>query len=278
MANMSIMGPGADLLTIERSPSALAPFGIFTVAGGTTVLLSDLTAANADNTGIANSGNLTLKAHGRREQHRDRTPTPAALRLPGRHPERWHADRAAKHDRQQLDRQFPGGRGHRQRGRRVVIIDSTISGNVANDTNSAGGVGIYGGSLLLENSTITGNTPGGLDAFGYSDIIVNTIVAGNNSDDVQIGLGRLTSLGHNLIGMASTFAQKQYFIASDLVGTSAAPVNPLLATALANNGGPTPTFAELAGSPAIAAGDPTTRQPIARLSARDQWDNGHWRL
>ena len=221
------------------------------------MLLSDLTAANADNTGIANSGNLTLKrvvVEGNVATGLIRLPpygSPGGILNLGTLTvlQSTIANNSTANSLVAAGIDSEAGA--------VIIIDSTISGNVANETSSAGGVGIYGGSLLLESSTITGNTPGGLDAFGYSDIIVNTIVAGNNSDDVQIGLGRLTSLGHNLIGMASAFAQKEYFIASDLVGTSAAPINPLLATALANNGGPTPTFAELAGSPAIAAGDPS---------------------
>jgi hypothetical protein len=41
------------------------------------------------------------------------------------------------------------------------------------------------------------------------------------------------------------------------VGTSAAPINPLLAP-LAANGGPTQTMLPLAGSPAIGGGDPNT--------------------
>src|SRR6185436_2788228 len=73
--------------------------------------------------------------------------------------------------------------------------------------------------------------------------------------------GRFVSLGHNLIGN-NEGAQEDFPAGSpnangDLVGTSATPIDPQLAT-LADNGGPTQTHALLAGSPAINAGNPAT--------------------
>ena len=126
----------------------------------------------------------------------------------------------------------------------------------------AGGIGIYGGSLVIENSTVTGNVAndsspntsgGGIDAFGSGVTIYDTIVAGNtgsaaNPSDVS---GYFTSLGHNLIGSANSFTTG--FGASDLVGTVTDPIDPRLGP-LRNNGGPTPTVALLPGSPAIDTG------------------------
>jgi hypothetical protein len=65
--------------------------------------------------------------------------------------------------------------------------------------------------------------------------------------------GRITSLGHNLIGNGS--GGKGY-TARDFVGTSASPIDPMLGP-LQDNGGPTFTMALLPGSPAIGAGGPT---------------------
>jgi hypothetical protein len=63
------------------------------------------------------------------------------------------------------------------------------------------------------------------------------------------GDGRLTSLGHNLIGDGSGGSG---YAATDLVGTSASPIDPKLGP-LQDNGGPTWTMALLPGSPAIGA-------------------------
>ena len=97
----------------------------------------------------------------------------------------------------------------------------------------------------------------------------NTIVAGNSSPSGPDVLSAapftpITSLGYNLVGNGTAGAG---FIASDLVGTAAVPINAKLG-ALADNGGPTRTMALLSGSPALNAGsnavavDPGTGNPI----------------
>src|SRR5439155_18199838 len=50
------------------------------------------------------------------------------------------------------------------------------------------------------------------------------------------------------------------FVAADLVGSAAGPIDPKLGP-LQNNGGPTLTMALLPGSPAIDAGDNTNAPP-----------------
>ena len=62
--------------------------------------------------------------------------------------------------------------------------------------------------------------------------------------------GPFASQGHNLIGKTDGSSG---WVASDLTGTIAAPLDPLLAP-LGNYGGPTQTMALLPGSPAIDAG------------------------
>jgi predicted outer membrane repeat protein len=161
----------------------------------------------------------------------------------------------------------------------LTITDSTFSGNSAvdggginNDGTSAvngstfsgnsasfGGGIENGGTLTITASTVSGNSVskanggGGIYNLpsGSTVKIRNTLVAGNSSQsggpDVA---GPLTSLGHNLIGDG---AGGSGYAVTDLVGTSATPIDPMLGT-LQNNGGPTWTMALLPGSPAIGAG------------------------
>ena len=68
--------------------------------------------------------------------------------------------------------------------------------------------------------------------------------------------GPLNSLGHNLIGDGSGGSG---YAATDLVGTSASPIDPMLGP-LQDNGGPTWTMALLPGSPALGAGGPSDNE------------------
>jgi hypothetical protein len=151
-----------------------------------------------------------------------------------------------------------------------AITDSTFSGNSAVE-----GGGIYNdGTLTVTDSTFSGNSAknangGGLGGGIYNDSsfpagtvnIRNTLLAGNNAPsggpDVD---GPLNSLGYNLIGNGSAGSG---YVATDLVGTSASPIDPQLGM-LQDNGGPTRTMALLPGSPALDAGDP------AQLGQADQ--------
>src|SRR5208337_519192 len=79
----------------------------------------------------------------------------------------------------------------------------------------------------------------------------NTIVAGNSGPDI-VGSVQPTSK-NNLIGDGTGITNLTELDPSNLVGTTADPLNPMLGP-LANNGGPTQTMALLPGSPAIDAG------------------------
>ena len=158
----------------------------------------------------------------------------------------------------------------------LTVIDSTISGNTSE--GNGGGIGIAEGSLTVINSTISGNTAvadgggisssvlviltsttvtrntagsgGGLGLISRAAVLENTIIAGNSATtnpDIQ---GAVASVGTNLIGNGTGASG---FVASDLVGTAFAQINPLLGE-LQDNGGTTPTHALLPGSPAIEAG------------------------
>jgi hypothetical protein len=102
-----------------------------------------------------------------------------------------------------------------------------------------------GGTLTINNSTISGNNTGGILNNGKAATFQNSIVANN-------GLGgncrgTMTSNGYNLSGDSSC----KFDGTGDLNNT-----NPKLGK-LGNYGGPTQTIPLLSGSPAIDAGNPS---------------------
>jgi hypothetical protein len=168
-----------------------------------------------------------------------------------------------------------GGGGVSSNDGDTQITNCTISDNSADD----GGAGIryFFGSVEVTSSTITGNAAGAMSsAEGGGGILVsaggdhrvllrNTIVAGNSSastgPDVQ---GDVFSFGYNLIGQPDNSTG---WLATDRTGTSANPIDPRLGP-LQDNGGPTPTHAVLAGSPAIGTGDPALRSTLDQRGAQ----------
>src|ERR1035441_674199 len=115
----------------------------------------------------------------------------------------------------------------------VTLYSCTVAGNSA---FSGGGLEVdNSGSLSLQNTIVAGNTIG---AFGSGPDILDTSI-----NSIQSG-------GYNLIGRTDIPIVWQ---SSDLVGSVAHPLNPLLAR-LQDYGGPTPTMALLPGSPAIDTG------------------------
>ncbi len=147
---------------------------------------------------------------------------------------------------------------------RATLTNCTISGNSA--LVNGGGINNYEGNTTVINCTVSGNTctdggGGGIDNMFYGTLTMgNTIVAGNTAatgPDAYFPTSGafheliFTSLGNNLIGKTDGSSG---WIGSDLTGTIASPLNPLLAP-LADFGGPTQTMALLSGSPAIDAGN-----------------------
>ena len=141
----------------------------------------------------------------------------------------------------------------------MTLTDSTVSGNSA----FSGGGGLYNdGTTTLTNCTVSGNTSlgsGGGIANDGNLTLNNTIVAGNIStgtiDNDISGQVQPTS-AYNLIGDGSgisSLTDLEEPALSNLIGTTADPLNPLLGP-LADNGGPTQTMALLPGSPPIDAG------------------------
>jgi len=137
----------------------------------------------------------------------------------------------------------------------LTITNSTVSANSGTD---AGGISNTG-TLTLINSTVSGNAAdqgGGIKNTVLDcgpemcppgvTTMVNTIIAGNTATGSP-DCDELTSLGHNVIGRSSGCSFSP--TTGDLVD-----VDPKLGL-LADNGGPTFTYALLPDSPAIDAGD-----------------------
>ncbi|AFY55137.1 Cadherin domain-containing protein,putative calcium-binding protein [Rivularia sp. PCC 7116] len=161
----------------------------------------------------------------------------------------------------------------------LTLINSTLSGNTASE--SGGGLAntinpndfrnpASGGKATISNSTITNNTAedssgngansqvgGGIANFGIATVS-NSIIAKNTNDDdfKNLVFGQSNSNGNNLIGNGEGVAAFTNGNNEDIVGTAAAPIDPLL-DVLKDNGGATQTHALLADSQAINAGSNT---------------------
>jgi hypothetical protein len=147
-----------------------------------------------------------------------------------------------------------GGAGIFSEGGTVTIINSTFSGNAASiDLDGFGGaIGSESATVTITNSTITDNAGGGIDNVAGTVRARNTIIAKNTSTQGPDVSGSLTSQGFNLIGNRSGATITP--TTGDQIGTAAAPLNPMLGP-LQDNGGPTFTHALLSGSSAIDAGN-----------------------
>ena len=173
----------------------------------------------------------------------------------------------------------------------ATLNNSTISGNTV--ISAAAGINNYAyydlatATLTLNNSTLTGNTA--LDGFSFGGGIINThntfytsavtltlnrsLISGNNAavgTEVYNGPGNTTvnSNNYNLFGY-SGYAGTVGFAYGANDETTARPLNEIVDTTLANNGGSTPTHALVSTSPAIDLA-PQTGCTIAPLNGVDQ--------
>jgi CSLREA domain-containing protein len=146
----------------------------------------------------------------------------------------------------------------------LTIVNSTISGNASGE--EGGGLYRLGSAIptIIRSSTIVRNvadsdrngsgTGGGIYLnFGTTLQLGHTIIAGNykgtvaTRNDCLNGGGAIESEGYNLIETTTSCS------ITGATSTNITGQNPILGP-LQNNGGPTPTHALLAGSPAINAG------------------------
>jgi hypothetical protein len=257
---LTIDGPGANLLSVQRSASAgnLRIFKIFPAS--VIASISGLTIANGsappDGTssgGITSNGTLTLSNCTVSGNTNNQTSGGGILNSSG-----TLTIINSTISGNSTTAGFAGGI-YNYAGT-LTITNSTISGNSA--TESFNGVGLAGGILntnggtvILTNSTIAGNTgqyrAGGIrNTSGSTVRSKNTIIALNTSPTGPDVDGELTSEGFNLIGSTSgamispqTSDQKDVGAAFVKLGS------------LQDNGGPTQTQALLSGSVAIDKGN-----------------------
>ncbi len=237
-SDMTIMGPGSDLLTISDCHSQ----AIFVIGTGATVTISGLTMTKCDHGlgagGIRNYGTLTLE---------DSTVT--------KNPN-WFSD-------------YDGIAGGIHNSGTMTILRSTISHNeVAYDNENGYGAGIYNtGVMLIENSTISGNrVHGQFQGFGagifnqgqlevrFSTITDNDLGSWNGGGGAGIhNAGPVVKLYNTIVAGNSG--------GPDIVGGYTGSANliggdPKLGV-LQYNGGLTQTHKVLQMSPALNAGNNT---------------------
>jgi len=254
--NMTLRGPGAHVLTISGQDSVQ----VFVVTGPT-VTISDVTIAHGLAAGSGRGGGVETLAGS------------VALTL----------SRVVI----TLSQGFNGGGIANDGGGTMTIVDSAIVGNTTTGNAGAGIVSAHS-TLVLTNTTVAGNTNTGLDRAGAGLLLSrgtatitnctfannvgtstggweimnlvpmedpvgtlhlkNTIVANQSGHGC---LGPITSGGHNLSDDTTCALAGP----GDLQGVAAG------LSALGDHGGPTPTLALVAGSPAIDAGDAAACPP-----------------
>lgn len=151
----------------------------------------------------------------------------------------------------------------------VNISNSTISGNTTipgENVLALGGGLKNNATMTLNNVTVTNNSgtrAGGIYNPGAGTVSIrNSIVAGNPIGHVYPDLeGAFSSQGNNLIGASDGSTGFTNNVNGDKVGTEAMPLNPQIG-GLQSNGGQTDTHRLLPGSPAIDAGNNCVTEPV----------------
>jgi hypothetical protein len=279
--DLTIQGPSGGLEVINGNGTS----GIFAVNKGVTATLNNLQIQNGTATlggGIFNSGTLTLN------NDRVTANTAAAANTEVLGGGIDNAGGTLTINSSTVDGNkatltagtgVAAGGGLYNSGK-ATITNSTFFHNSATSASGSFGGGIdsvasAGVTTTLINSTVAGNSVGGSDTSVGGGIrvgtngtlnLLNTIVADNKAPadadgpDVSSG-GAITAQG-DLFGTPSgTGFQIANDLGSEVVG------NPLLGP-LANNGGPTPTLAVGANSPAFLAG--VASSTIGAVPAADQ--------
>jgi DNA-binding beta-propeller fold protein YncE len=285
--NLTINGPGADLLTLDANNASR----LFNIFGGVTVNLTGMKLfrgnAGAGNSGgaimnsgtlnassllvetcsatlrggcITNAGTLTLnnstvRGGGAQSGGGIYTAPPATL---------------LTINNSTINGNKAGDGGGLFIANPANLNNSTISGNSTDTTaypagqGNGGGIGMKFDPLTTFHTTITNNTAntsgGGVFVFNSQYAIHNDLVAGNNAPAGPDVFGQLTSFGYNLIGDTSG----NFFNASPPVGST---LNgnilnvPALLAPLGDYGSATQTHALLWNSLALNAGDPSVFLP-----------------
>ncbi len=286
--NLTINGPGANLLTVQRSAAAGTPnFRIFKIEYSVISAISGLTIANgntkngvAHGGGILNNGTLTITnsvisgntTNAGGAGHGGGIFNGGTLTLTNSVISGNTASTSSgggilnsSGTLTIINSTISGnsaaggfGGGIWNYSGILTITNSTISGNSASNFGFGGGGGIFndGGAADITNSTISGNTAeflgGGIGKSGAVSTlrVRNTIIALNTSASSPDVYGPLTSQGFNLIGNSADAIITPAQL-SDRIGVTAAQ---LALGPLRDNGGPTHAHALLSGSLAIDKG------------------------
>jgi hypothetical protein len=259
-ANLTISGPGANLLTVQRTTASGAPhFRIFSINSSSNVAISGLTIANGSSElggGIINSGTLTLTSC----TISGNAVTDSGMTSSSQGGGIYNSGTAniVSCTITGNTSQFKGGGIYN--GNTMTIVNSTISGNsgFARFANTYGG-GVYtiSGTATIASSTITGNSAtaaGGIMIASGTVKLTSTIIARNTASVGRDIYGSATSQGFNFVGNSSDATMTA--TTGDQFGTGASPIDPMLGP-LQDNGGPTKTHALLPDSSAIEAGNST---------------------
>lgn len=259
--NLTINGPGANVLTVQRGENFFRVFEIN--SGSTNTTISGLTIAEgwvstAGLFGSSGGGILNSSASGTVNIVScvlfDNVADNVGLGMGGGI---YNAGTVNIINTTIADNFSPEGGGiYNASGASANITNSTIFDNHTGRFENGGGI-YNAGSVTIINTTISGNSTGQFgEGGGVSNegtvIARNSIIAkngaGHEGDDFN---GVLISQGFNLIGNNDQTTMTP--TTGDQIGTPASPIDPLLGP-LQDNGGPTPTLALLFGSPAIDKG------------------------
>jgi hypothetical protein len=263
--NVTITGPGARLLTVQRSTASGTPdFGIFQINAGT-VHISGLTITNASGApGLYNTGGVNVSVSDCTITGNNRNEVPGSPgQVGGGVFNQTDTGTVTLNNCTISNNTAEQGGGLDNQGI-MILHNCTVANNSATTTSNldGGGGGIInvGGTLTLVSCTISGNSSttnsipsGGGGVFASGTVhIGNTIVAGNSAnqtgDDVR---GPFASDGHNLIRNAD--GSTGFNQPGDQAGTAGALINANLGS-LQNNGGPTDTKKPVSPSNAIDQG------------------------
>ena len=251
--NLTITGPGADQLTISGSNASR----VFNVAVNVVVVVSDVTIANGNSTGgngggILNGGTLTINRC-----------TFASNRTTANGGGIGNYGTATVNSSTFYDNEAKlNGGGICNYNGTLVVNNSTFSGNRASEGafDNYGGGGICNmeefepAELTVNNSTITGNSArwgGGMSNFGGTVNAKNTIVADNTV--------HAWGAGPNCNSSSTITTSYNLESGTDCGFTGTGDLQSADADlgSLQDNGGPTWTHALSADSPAINAGSCT---------------------
>ena len=273
-SHLSIVGPGAGLLTIRNTTGPSSTGRVFNVLGGT-VDIGGMTIAGGNVTG--SGGGLLIGAG---------IVTVRACTITGNNAAAFggavHNNGATLNiinstiSGNRATGNSGGGGGIDSPNGTLIITGSTISGNIKTGGASGNGGGIFADSrTTITNSTITRNSaPNGAGGLAIQDDVTtvrNTIIAGNLNNttipDVTAAAGTsLISGGFNLIGNRG--AATGFIQTGDQTGTGGSPLDPGLVNALAFKGGPTPVHMLLPTSPAVDKGSNSNITSDQRGSSR----------